>query len=67
MPFVAFNKEDAETYFDQWIQYMREQQKNCPYSALLSQVIMCKERDFNKPGLPEAQKTGTQRGCIKTF
>ena len=46
LPFVESNQEDADTYFDQWVQYLREQQKIARIQPLLSQVIMCKERDF---------------------
>jgi len=46
LPFTAFDKEEEDTYFDQWVQYLREQQKIARIQPLLSQVIMCKERDF---------------------
>lgn len=45
LPFNGFEN-SGDTYFTQWIQYLREQQKLAKIKPALSQVIMCKERDF---------------------
>lgn len=45
LPFHGFKKDVSHLYFNQWIEFLKEQRKIARIQPTLSQVVFCKERE----------------------
>ncbi|MDR0793021.1 MAG: hypothetical protein LBE82_06910, partial [Chitinophagaceae bacterium] len=46
LPFLGFDKETSSFYFNQWIKFLKNEQKIARIQPSMSQIMFCKERDF---------------------